>query len=125
MLCSARQDRAWPPSLAASKRRGLKPGLGGSTAASFVTAACALFDVFAARACRGTTLTKITEAITTAVLPIHVISDIMAERERQLAKLSSASEASFVSPSLVVEDRVARTAHSGRQNPTVEPATTR
>ena len=26
MLCSARQDRAWPPSLAASKRRGLKPG---------------------------------------------------------------------------------------------------
>ena len=78
----------------------------GSTAASFVTAACALFDVVAARACRGTTLA--TEAITTAVTPTHDISVTTAERKRQLAKFSSASEASFVSPSFAEEDRAAR-----------------
>ena len=77
-----------------------------STVASLVNAAQTALDannLFA----NGTMINKINEAVKIAARPIRAISGIMAEKQRQPAKHTSASEAPPVSPSLAKEDSAA------------------
>ena len=67
-----------------------------STAASLVNATQAALDVNNLFA-NGTMINKINEAVKIAARPIRAISGIMAEKQRQPAKHTSASEATAAS----------------------------